>query len=255
MTISPAATRSFGVIFCVFLIFAIGVLSGMAVLDKAPSSNTDSWLFRWQTFIGAVVALIAAGIGAWFLNKQITTARRIEEEKRRLRRTAIRAILPLSLSELCDYAMRCSEKLTFLHEACEDEILDRHSEIDRTFPSLPKDVSTTFRDFIECADEEHARPLIDILSKIQVQSARFREIELNPPNAPMVMKLNIESYIVENAELYARAAAVFDYARFRAETCKFGDQKNSILSTLRIFRYADDLRYARMMAWVERSYI
>lgn len=254
MKITPDATRSFGVIFCTVLIFALGFILGMAAWDKAPPSSTDSWLYRWQTLIGAFVALIAAGIGAWFINKQIATARRIEEEKRQLRQTAIRAVLPLSLSELCDYAMRSSARLKELHEACNDQILDQHSDVDRSFPQLPKEVSSIFRDFIECSTAPQARPLIDILSMIQVQSSRFRSIEAHHDEAELLTQHYIEALIIENAELYARSAAVFEFARFKSDTCEFVDQNKAVNQAIWFFRLSDDIRYTQMRASVQRLY-
>lgn len=250
----PDTTKHIGLALCLLGAFWLGALCAGAALDQAPATNTESWLYRWQTLIGAVVALIAAGIGAWFIKRQIETTERLENEKRIMRQRSIRAVLPLSLSELCDYAMRCSEKLTFLHRACGDQLLDRHADIDRTFPALPAGLATVFKEFIECSPENEARPLIEILSKLQVQSARFREIELNPENAPLVLKDNIEDYIIENAELYARAEAVFDYARFRSDRCDLADVSGAALRALWFFRFNDDLRYANLMRMAERRY-
>lgn len=65
-------------------------------------------LYLWQAQTGAAFALAAAVLGAIVIPHQTGTTRRLEETRRTRRADTLRAVLPLILTELADYAANCA---------------------------------------------------------------------------------------------------------------------------------------------------
>lgn len=125
-------------------------------------------LFMWQIQTGDAFALAAALIGAAVVLDQTATTRRLEEIRRARRATALRAVLPLMLTEISDYASRCAGiNARLLAQPSNTAIRENR---DLGFPDLPAGVVDRLIDLIEASERDHARPLIILAKRVQISS-------------------------------------------------------------------------------------
>lgn len=186
------------------------------------------WVDDPETLITGVLALAAACLGAYLLNRQIGQTERLEAERQLRRFRAVRASTPLVLSEICDYAEQQAKAWMFAVDRLQEhpvaQALPR--EIggpppprleDVRFPSLAPSIVVSLKDMVEAAaDEAAAEPYMVLLNEMQVLIARSRGFAAELVNAGG-SRVNTAHYclgqVLESAELYARAARLFDLTR------------------------------------------
>lgn len=143
--------------------YTIGWICGES---KADSSIHD-WLFKWQTMIAGLVAVAGAGIGAAFLHRQTRQDRELEDERRKRRLVATRAMLPLTLSALSEWIQAHGTLLKTLLELCEEN--DLPSERTRgavPLPPLPVEFFEGLRNLIEYLPAPQNSSIAELLSQI-----------------------------------------------------------------------------------------
>jgi hypothetical protein len=172
------------------------------------------WLKEWQTLVGAGLAIVAAWMSVAAIKAQIAQAERHETERRRRQFSASRAILPLTLSRLTEYAASCAEMLGVLYKRSQGEIFEPESIAGLSMPKLPSDVISELKDFVNACDEREAEAVANILRHIQIQSARIQDLFYNIHSRKvLVLVVNVENYIIDAARLHAMASSLFDFAR------------------------------------------
>lgn len=193
--------------------------------------GTFQWLEDYQTLITGIAAVIAARLSIQTIERQIKQAdeaaksqlaqvERIESERKEAKRTAVRAMLPLSLSSLSDYAQTCGLTLYKLHVAAPEPnvpVFEYQPQGDTEFPPLPDDAIATIKELIEFSNPELVRLLSELAAKVQVQSSRLRGLKRALAANSTVSKHSIEAYTLDAAEIYARCSSLFDYGRFKTE--------------------------------------
>lgn len=214
-----------------FLIGAAGLVAGavlfMTWMDAsaacplmpasyAPGNRcaTVKFFYDWQQLLGGLFAIAAAGLGWLAINRQILQADAHEAERNRRKHAAARAMLPLALSSITEYAQECSDGLLPIYESRKDEVIP---ETVWHAPKVPAEAAVDLRAMIEASDPTESRPVAKLLARIQVQAARLRSLEsgLRPggSDATVVVALNVEQYAVDTIEIAAIAAAHFKFAR------------------------------------------
>lgn len=175
---------------------------------------------RWQTLIAGLLAIVAALIGGRYINRQIQASANIEEDRRKRKFAASRAVLPLTLSSLSEYARRCSAYLKDILATRNGEAIPLQSTPTPP-PLLPITVIEELRSMIEYSDEPIRGALVRLVSKIQEQTARLtvlaNRLRKRPNSEELVTVSNIEEYMLDAAEIYARCAALFSFARAQSE--------------------------------------
>ena len=208
------------------------------------------WLYDYQTFIGALVALAAA---RWTLKAirlqvlqsrsstklQLAQVERHEEERRDAKRAAARAVLPLSLSALIEQASQRSQALSIVHSQCKSGILPKDAQIP-TMKAYSTDVTSAFKEMVEYSTPKERVFYSGLLVAIQVQSSRVNGLQsAHEREEAIVTKGNIESYILGEAEINARAAALFDFARGASEVVPSRITRRDVGSGLFLFGLHD----------------
>jgi len=172
----------------------------------------------WQTSIGAAVALCAAGLAFWNTTRTLRNSERLEIQRRRQKQIALRAVLPLALSEIAGYATSIGKTLFELHRSCVDRVLVHASAVPVTFDAAPRDVISIIADFIEYSDQLDVQLFVHLIRRIQVQQARLGSLSRNIARSHgSTSAYDIEHHIVDCAAVYAGAVAAFDYARQEME--------------------------------------
>lgn len=57
-----------------------------------------AWVYDWQTLVSGLLAVVAAAVSVYFLNKQIRQAEQHEKERLARRLVAERGVMPATLS-------------------------------------------------------------------------------------------------------------------------------------------------------------
>ena len=197
---------------CVLLCAWLGIFGEL----QAPVAE---WIKAWQTLIGATVASIAATVAVWNTTRSLSAAERLETQRRRQRQAAIRAMLPLALSQIVEYAGKSARRLEELLEESSSENFDPDVACRAVLEELPSAALDTLAEFIEFTDEGDLRLIASTIAWIQVHSARVRGLVDNRVDFYLISPINaysIRSSIIDAASIAAGASAYFDYARRRA---------------------------------------
>lgn len=191
----------------------------------------EFWINRYQTLIAAIIALAAAGISVLFVKRQIFLAE-IQEVERYLRRNAAaRAVLPLSLSSICNYAERSAAVLK--------EMLDEFDAPRTTawyreerHPEPPTEAIAEIRELIETIEVSRSVGLSRIMQEIQVHNARVK----GALRDRRFTDNDLREYILDAVEIYGRASLNFDYARGEVDYIRSSISNREVKSFCRILR-------------------
>ena len=195
----------------VIMLVALVVLALLAAMWT--NAEFYAQVLAWQTLIAGGLAILAALIGGSYIQDQIAVAERHEQDRLRRSFAAARALLPLTLSQISEYAKATAGELETTYHKRDGQRIPKLPEV--SFPTLPGGVVDQLREVIGAADETTAGVLSDLVAKVQIQRSRVRDAEaaIRRGGSQLVIATNIESYIVDAAEIYARASSLFPFAR------------------------------------------
>jgi hypothetical protein len=186
----------------------IATLSNLTLQDIQP----------WQTLIGGGIALLAALLAYWNTTRAVRNARKLELWRRSRKHAALRALLPLALSEISDYAERTIRPLNVLYDHCVDGSLVHAGVAAPDFERVPSDVIRSLSDFIEYSDDADVQLFVRLIRRIQVYQARLRSLTSKLEDHDETSNESwIETMMLQGATIYAGAAAAFDYGRGKTD--------------------------------------
>ncbi len=187
----------------------------ISILRKPTLEHLTVLLYLWQTQVAAALAIAAAMIGAAAIFEQTAANQRQEYQRRTRRAVALRAVLPLVLSELADYTDQCAS--TYLRLLAVP--IAQASQSRTQFPSLPPAFSDRLIELIEASEQDHASPLISLLRRVQIQRARAKNAESRTMgrSGHLLTQRNLEDGLIDTSEIHARCAKLFVYARGESE--------------------------------------
>lgn len=187
----------------------------------------EFWLNRYQTLLAAVAALGAAGASIHYVRKQIAQAEQHRQDQIRRDRAAARTMLPLALSAICEYA-----------ELSVKSLKQRHAGGPSQPPSVPTEALEQLVATVRTLDVEHVQPFASIAQEIQVHNARISDAR----GSSRLNEADFQEYVLDAAEVYARASSLFEFARFKSEqlpTELFADEMKSALVNTKAERDKD----------------
>lgn len=147
------------------------------------------------------------------VQRQIDHAAAMQSELRQSKRDAARVALPLALSQICDYATTCARETHDLLPHCKRERLPTTHELPK-YPEIPQSVVDVLKEIVEHVEPQYRDVFAKLASTMQIQRARLRGGARDMAGGFGMGKEDILSHIVDALEVYARASALFDYARF-----------------------------------------
>jgi hypothetical protein len=126
-------------------------------------TNIGTWIYHFQSLIGGLLALVAAGISVIFIRQQIAQTETLHQFDLQRRHNAVKAVMPLALSLVKNWLQTIEntrlqylddEYITYrLHTAQEHHNITYgdgvvvHSFF--TIAAVPQDAITIFREFVE----------------------------------------------------------------------------------------------------------
>jgi hypothetical protein len=191
-----------------------------------PTDYAGVWklLYDWQTLLTGVAALVAAWWTVRQIRSQIRQTEELATDQRRRRERAARAMLPLALSELADYAAACMTRLHALRpyfrpDGSLDSTQADKAGADWTTPALPQNVLAVVKECIEFVDDGPARTLAVLIRQFQVQHVRLNDgisRLRRHDGVRLILWAHVQQAIRDAAEVYGRTSAAFPFARGEA---------------------------------------
>ncbi|CAO1649879.1 hypothetical protein [Parasphingorhabdus sp. NYA22] len=168
-------------------------------------------LYEWQGIEAGALALLAALIGAIFLNRQISQNERHEVERIARQHKAVRATLPLALSGLCE-TMR--QMLLELNDA---KIVVRKQQYTKDFnpPATPDQHLSEFQAVIISTDAPSVvEPISEIIRQIQTLWSRVEVLQNKTEQERRAgLVENIDDWMIQSAQIHAMVESLFKYSR------------------------------------------
>lgn len=220
------------------LLQALGRASVAHGPDPDSWSESILWLQDWQTLAGALLALLAALLHAWMVQRQIRSGERLAAEHRKRRAEACRAALPLSLAAIGRYCEEWAPILSDCYKTLRTQA-DSIPTATSTVPRLPSEVVTELRHLIEHSDSHPSRAAVSLLSHLQIVDSRLKTLVLGRHSFRTrhhVFTLwHATDAILHLAALHAETSELFNYARFGTLTtvtsCKTSCDDETIRSS------------------------
>jgi hypothetical protein len=161
---------------------------------------------------------------------------RQDADRLRRRHAAARATMPLTLSALMEYARGCGGALRALYLSTRSNSVGRAQLEEMTIPPIPTASIPALAEMIEASPDEVVAGIAALLRQLQVQDGRLRSLKsdvLDPLNPRRnITKLELEDYILDAADIYARCEGMLDYAREEADAVSgepgAADQKRAL---------------------------
>lgn len=229
----------------------------LALADRGDWWRKGGPIDQWQTLIGGGFAIFAALLGGAFVLAQIHVAKMQEAERLERRHAAARALAPMALSGLMEYARGCGRALRRVYLATRAEAVREAEMQGFELPAVPTASIDLLVQLIEAAPSEIGEAIADLLAELQVQDGRLRSTKadvLDPQNAMRsVMKIALDDFIIDAASIYARCEGMLDYSR-RESTLVSGQPKVvDLLRALTLMGF-HEAAFARVKATVARRH-
>ena len=189
-------------------------------------------LHDWQELVAGLAAIVAAYIGGFYILQQIkVTKEQIElsreqaQEGTRRRHAAARAMLPLALAEITQYATSCGQQLKAVHRAAKNQAVPESALTEMKIPPLPNVAINELKQLVESADETLQCAVADMLCEIQILSSRISGLQepRDPNNVGVTATAYLEDVIINALKVFAYAASLFDYGRRKVDTIPAGE--------------------------------
>lgn len=158
----------------------LGALANAAMLPNNLWLGADGRL-QWETLLTGFGAVGAAIATVHFTRRMIIQNSLLEDDRRRRRERAARATLPLALTELCGYAIRCMEGVERIRECVRaDGNLDRGRALavanELAAPEIPLDALAVIKECIEYSDDVAAEAMAVLMRHIQLHHTRLGDL-------------------------------------------------------------------------------
>lgn len=212
---------------------------GMVVSKALAAVGSLRWIDT--TLVTGIAAVGAAYLSVRAVHAQISQAQQMETERNAAKRAANRAVLPISLAALSQYAEANTSLLKGLFESCIDQLLPKTVRIPH-FAQIPSGVVAALKEMIEYLDDKERKTFTHLLVAVQVQSSRLASLAEEHGRGQLTLASNLESYIIGQAEIYARAASLYNFGRGATDEIPLGLKRSEIGSALFLVGIRDNLR-------------
>lgn len=194
------------------------------------------WAFKWwkiggyldhfQTLVTGLIAIVAAVVAAYFVQKQINLARDQEDERINRLFDAGRATLPLTLKGVIRYSDECAD---FLLAARRGET----GEDAPPAPLLDPATVTQLRDMVAASPKNVRTQIAVLLGELQVQASRTEGFVRRGKWSEATSAFTADQFLAANATIGAICDRMFPFARRETEVIDLQLTGDDIRSAMR----------------------
>lgn len=182
-----------------------------------------NWIHEYQTLITGTGAIIAAYFSIREIRRQIAasenlvqlqiaSAEKLESERREARRLANVAVSPLILSSICQYAEKNASVIDDLLTKVAEGRLRRETSL-KQFAAIPSGAAEGLKELVEVLGPKERLSFQNLLVSLQIESSRLSGLQRDHDRGAIILRANLESYLLGQAAIYAQAEALFDFGR------------------------------------------
>jgi len=184
--------------------------------------STIATIAEWQTLITGILAILAAFIGGHFITQQIQQTERLAKDREERELAAARSMLPMHLAYMIDHVRQQGKALMRLRRACGSTTgLSRDAFSHETYPAVqlvPPQTASFFENMVLKARSADRAKFAEILAEVQVSDSRLtdmreRYLEQNSSSISIITMSQLDSFILQLADIHARCESLFEYAR------------------------------------------
>lgn len=200
---------------------ALGLVALLVASDTPPFSSFGDWLSKWQTLVGALIALGGAYLTVGKISEQIEQAEKQRQDEIERRRAAARVALPLALASLSQILVRIFKDLDDRFKATQYVIEDPLSGTFKTMashdpfqvPEIPQETIRVFRDFVETRIEESEISYMgELMASLQILVSRIQNFDFEGEGLPQ----NLVDRFIDVARVDLLSSQIYNYARFKS---------------------------------------
>jgi hypothetical protein len=183
-------------------------------------SNFSQCLYDWQGLEAAGLALLAAGAGMWFVQRQIRQAQDHRADELSRRHNAARLTLPLALSAVTELVQKIADEVANEFEKfgpdgfakAFDAVAEEGGNRSKFNPiAIPHEVLGSFEGFVaSLAHAPDVRHVAELIGSIQILLSRYNDFDLNQAG----VKMNLAGLLLDAAKVKLLNEKMFNYARF-----------------------------------------
>ncbi len=244
--------------------FGTGFAAAVVLISGAMAMGLDSsekaigdFLFKWQTLIAGVLALIGAWLTIQSVERQIAQQKLQSDEALRRRHFSARAAMPSALSQITQYARASLNLLKGISPVPVGDVRILHTApwTPPPLPSIPKEALTTLQTCIETAPSNAMSAIAQVLEDFQILHSRLESLtaEVAPGSTTSVAGINLIDQIVETLEFDVRTSNLFDYARRRSEVADVPITREA-MGTRAFFAGVYEADYPGLDVMIERRF-
>lgn len=214
---------------CAWLVFLVVFSPGRICSPLSAACRSALWeqvgdfvwlenLREWQTLIAGLIAIIAAFIGGFYINKQVQLTETLERDRQSREFEAVRALLPIHLSALVAHLTRCGETLRQIYRASAEPGVPR-ALASFKFRPVPMEIANFLQGVVLKAPAPVRPPIIAMLTQIQVFHARLEALEYRVGRGELSIatRRELDAYILQAVNLHAWCLAFLPFARNQSE--------------------------------------
>ncbi|WP_443750196.1 hypothetical protein [Asticcacaulis solisilvae] len=185
-----------------------------AVCAQLASNKTN-----YLSVIVSSSALAVSMAAAWLLLVQISQSGRQERQRLHRRHLAVRAAMPLLLSDIIDYTDAQVEGLRLIFADLEQDLEDRRGRVFAA-PPLDANIVQRLQDAIEASPRADIQErLADVLSTMQLVNSRLNGLALASwEHDGQLSRENLIENMIDVASLRALTSTLYRYVRRETET-------------------------------------
>jgi hypothetical protein len=185
-------------------VLVFGLVTTLCVVVAIGTAiPANSALQPWLTGAGVIVAIT---ISVW---QQARIDDR-ENNQRKRKANAARAVLPAALAELCEYAEQCAAKIKGAYPSTAPFTVIAGA---LPVPKFPTDAMKALRDCIEHSDGREITSAIKLIQRLQIQNTRISAFLLHSALVPLGTH-EFDKLSADTILLHAHCSLLFPYARF-----------------------------------------
>lgn len=175
-------------------------------------------LHAWQTLLTGLLAIVAAGVGGYFVHRQTTTTERLERERVVRRFESEKAVLPHTLSAVLAYAREAVEFLKDVQALVPpgNRTLPKGVALAKRPPIAPKEAIEQIVRLIQASHDSDLRTYLSaLLKEIQIHSARLWGMnDALGASSRLTQSIgDVENHMMLTGEICGRCGVLFKLAR------------------------------------------